>query len=145
MSSRTRRSPIRRYNTNGSLILELNNQYGTFLPPVSLNYSLRPTNAAPNRRYAILPIHVVNNKLPKNNRRLDPIGLRKFKKGNYAIRVNNKNGITRYFKPKSFNRWFGKHWRTLNEKSNEVISNKKHPFTRRYIKRSQIKVVQFTS
>lgn len=121
------------------------NEYGSFLSPVRLNYNLGTAWSMPNRR-SIVPLVVENVKIP-NNKPRDPIGLRregKFKKGNYAIRVRH-NGRNTYFKPKTFNSWFGKHWRTLNEKSHEVISSKTHPLTRARVKRSDIKVIRFTS
>jgi hypothetical protein len=118
------------------------NEYGTFFGNIQqlLNFSNTPAH-----RPAI-PIVVRNVSMP-NNRPRDPIGLRrngKFLKGNYAVRVR-QNGRNTYFKPKSFNGWFGKHWRSLPENSNKVISNKTHPLTRARVKRSNIKVVRFTS
>jgi hypothetical protein len=120
------------------------NEYGTFFGNVQqlLNFNNTQTHGSAVHH----PIVVRNVSMP-NNRPRDPIGLRrngKFLKGNYAVRVR-QNGRNTYFKPKSFNGWFGKHWRSLPENSNKVISNKTHPLTRARVKRSNIKVVRFTS
>ena len=118
------------------------NEYGSFLSPVRLSFN--NSNSPPRR--PMIPVRVENVKLP-NNRPKDPIGMYRggrFKKGNYAVRVTQNKRNT-YFKPKSFNGWFGKHWRTLNQNSNNFISSKTHPLTRARVKRSNVRVVRFTS
>jgi hypothetical protein len=67
-----------------------------------------------------------------------------------AIQVNSFNSQNRpiksvYFKPASFNRWFGNGWKYLDPNSTNFISNKKHPLTGEKIKRKHVRLVKFPS
>lgn len=140
-SPRTRSSPARSPPAAPRRTRPNNfNQYGTFLAPLTFNAVNKPAGF---RKTNILTV-----KMP-NNRPIDSIngtlGPRKgkFLKGDYAVRVTAKNGRNTYFKPRSFNRWFGIKWRTMNKSNNSAISAKTHPITRARVARKNVQTVQF--
>ena len=107
-----------------------------------------PRSAGPSTNLSVINVN-------RPNQLVDPISLKNasnWPANRMAVRLapqtklaNGRPNVNRaiYMTQNSFNRWFGRRWRTMLQNSTDEISNKFHPTFRGKVQRWQVQLVKF--